>query len=95
MIVSDSVLGWIAIGAAASLAGMIWPFQRGASGIILNFALGVGGSIGAALLSFLILPGAHDAPARLAFAAGGALLSLCAAHALWTRRAHVRRSIAH
>jgi uncharacterized membrane protein YeaQ/YmgE (transglycosylase-associated protein family) len=91
MILADSVFGWIAIGVAASLAGMIWPFQRGAVGVVLNFVIGVGGSVAAALLSFLVLPGAHDAPARLAFAAVGALAALGAAHALWTRRANARR----
>ncbi len=87
MLAADSWLGWIAIGAGASLAGMLWPFQRGALGVVVNFVAGVGGAIVAAFASFLVLPGAHAAPARLAFAAVGALGSLGAVHALWVRHA--------
>jgi uncharacterized membrane protein YeaQ/YmgE (transglycosylase-associated protein family) len=85
MLIADSWLGWIAIGAAAGLAGMLWPFQRGALGVVVNFVAGVAGAIVAALLSFLVLPGAHDVPARLAFAAVGALGALGLVHALWVR----------
>ncbi len=84
----DSVLGWIAIGAAASFAGMIWPFQRGMAGVILNLLFGVGGAVLVALASFLVVPGAHAAPVRLAFAAVGALAALGLAHALWYTRGH-------
>jgi hypothetical protein len=84
----DSVLAWIAIGGAASLAGMIWPFQRGALGVVLNLLLGIGGAVLVALASFIVLPGPHGAPARLAFAAVGALAALGGAHALWSSRGH-------
>ncbi|HSY21731.1 MAG TPA: hypothetical protein VK841_06435 [Polyangiaceae bacterium] len=82
----DSIFGWIAIGAAASFAGMIWPFQRGAAGVALNLLLGIGGAVLLALASFLVVPGAHAEPVRLAFAAVGALAALWIAHALWSTR---------
>ena len=41
----DSVLGWMAIGAAASLAAMIWPFLRGGAGVIIKLLLGPLGAI--------------------------------------------------
>jgi uncharacterized membrane protein YeaQ/YmgE (transglycosylase-associated protein family) len=94
MLIGDSWLGWIAIGAAASLAGMIWPFQRGTTGVVVNFVAGIGGAIVAALASFLVLPGAHDAPVRLAFAAVGSLGALGVVHALWVRHAEERRRTA-
>ena len=46
----DTVLAWVAIGAAASLAGMIWPFRRGALGVELNLLAGILGAILAGLL---------------------------------------------
>jgi uncharacterized membrane protein YeaQ/YmgE (transglycosylase-associated protein family) len=89
---ASAVLGWAAIGAAASLAGMIWPFRRGALGVVINLVAGVGGAIMSALLSHLLLPrGTHgDNPARLSFAALGALAALGLVHALWTRKVKVR-----
>ncbi len=93
MIGLDSMFGWIAIGVAASLAGMLWPFQRGTLGVLANFALGVGGAIAAALLSFLLLPGDHHTPGRLASAAVGALVALGIAHAVWQRYTHQRQGV--
>jgi uncharacterized membrane protein YeaQ/YmgE (transglycosylase-associated protein family) len=87
----DSVLGWIAIGAAASFAGMLWPFQRGAAGIALNLLLGIGGAVLLALASLLVFPGAHAEPIRLAFAAVGAVAALWIAHAVWSSRSHEHR----
>jgi hypothetical protein len=84
----DSIFGWIAIGAAASFAGMLWPFLRGAAGIALNLLLGIGGAVLLALASFLVFPGAHAEPVRLAFAAVGALAALWIAHAVWGSRNH-------
>jgi uncharacterized membrane protein YeaQ/YmgE (transglycosylase-associated protein family) len=88
----DILLGFVAIGAAASIAGMIWPFRRGYLGIVVNFLAGVTGAIVGPLLSFLILPWArgHDTPARLFFAALGAIAALCGVHLVWNRRARRR-----
>jgi uncharacterized membrane protein YeaQ/YmgE (transglycosylase-associated protein family) len=91
---ADIVLGWAAIGAAASLAGMIWPFRRGALGVVVNLVAGIAGAVVVALLSLLVLPGGErsDTPARLLFAALGALAALGLVHAGWTR--HVRGRLA-
>ncbi len=91
MITTDSVLGWAAIGAAASLAGMIWPFRRGAFGALVNLVVGIAGALAAAFLSYPLLPSTSRgaAPVRLFFAAVGALLALAVVHAAWELR--VRR----
>jgi uncharacterized membrane protein YeaQ/YmgE (transglycosylase-associated protein family) len=85
---SDTVLASIAIGAAASLAGMLWPFRRGATGILVNFAAGIAGALLAALTSFAVLPsGRHgETPGRLLFAAFGSLAALVLVHAWFARR---------
>jgi uncharacterized membrane protein YeaQ/YmgE (transglycosylase-associated protein family) len=90
----DNVLAWIAIGAAASLAGMIWPFRRGALGVFANLLTGVAGALAGALLSHVALPrGIHgDSPARLLFAAVGALAALGFLHVVWTWMARRPRS---
>jgi hypothetical protein len=85
----DAVLGWAAIGLAASLAAMVWTFRRGAIGVAINALVAVTGAILVPLVSFLILPhttGAdrHEAPGRLLLAAVGALVALGIAHAVWT-----------
>jgi uncharacterized membrane protein YeaQ/YmgE (transglycosylase-associated protein family) len=87
---SDTVFASIAIGAAAALAGMIWPFRRGAKGIAVNFAAGIGGALVAALASFAVLPKGRDGSARLLFAAFGALALLGLVH-VWPARRHTRR----
>jgi uncharacterized membrane protein YeaQ/YmgE (transglycosylase-associated protein family) len=85
----DTVLGWVAIGAAASLAGMIWPFRRGVLGIIVNLVAGTAGAVLVALASYIVFPaGSHgETPARLWFAALGALAALGVVHAAWLRAA--------
>jgi hypothetical protein len=85
---ADSVLGWLAIGAAAALAGMIWPFRRGAAGIAINLLTGISGALLAALLSYVVLPptAVRDGPARLLVAALGALSGLGIVHAAWRHR---------
>jgi uncharacterized membrane protein YeaQ/YmgE (transglycosylase-associated protein family) len=82
------VLGWIAIGAAASLAGMIWPFRRGALGVVLNLVMGVGGALVAALFSYFAVPAGQprETGTRLFFAAVGALAALVIVHFAWRRR---------
>ena len=86
---SDTVIGSIAIGAAAALAGMIWPFRRGAVGIVVNLVTGIAGALLAALLSLVVLPSGRqgETPGRLLFAAFGALASLGLLHAWSAKRA--------
>jgi uncharacterized membrane protein YeaQ/YmgE (transglycosylase-associated protein family) len=83
----ENTLAWIAIGAAASLAGMIWPFRRGAVGVVLNLLAGILGALLAGLLSYVVLPRTShgETPARLTFAALGALAMLGLVHAAWLR----------
>jgi hypothetical protein len=63
----ETVLGWTAIGAAAAIAGMIWPFRRGATGVVVNLLTGITGALLAAFASYLVVPPTpvRDAPARL------------------------------
>lgn len=95
-------LACVAIGAAASLGGMIWAFRRGALGVLANFVAGIGGAlIGAAIAAasspHAMLPGpavpgipAPAGPAHL-FAAGvGAIAALLLMHVGW-RAMFVRR----
>jgi len=82
----DSLLGWTAIGAAASLAALMWPFLRGGTGVFIKLLLGPLGAVGAALLSHLVFP--DESPIeRLVFAAIGAIASLVALQVLWQRYA--------
>ena len=89
----DTVLGWVAIGAAASLAAMIWPFRRGTIGVVGNLVAGIAGAIVVALLSYLVTPSPRpeDGPEGLFFAALGAIASLCLVHAAWSR--HARKAL--
>jgi uncharacterized membrane protein YeaQ/YmgE (transglycosylase-associated protein family) len=82
----DSVLGWLAIGAAASLAAMVWPFLRGGAGVFLKLVLGPIGAVAGALLSHAFLP---DEPPteRLLFAAVGAIAALLLSQLAWHRYA--------
>jgi uncharacterized membrane protein YeaQ/YmgE (transglycosylase-associated protein family) len=81
----DSVLGWMAIGAAASLGGMIWPFRRGVGGVLANLFVGIGGAVAFGLLSIPVYPPdrPHAMMARLGIAAVGSLLSLWIVHVIW------------
>jgi uncharacterized membrane protein YeaQ/YmgE (transglycosylase-associated protein family) len=85
----DSVLGWMAIGAAASLAAMVWPFLRGGAGVFIKLILGPLGAIAGAVISHAILP---DEPPqeRLLFAAVGAIVVLAVAQVGWLRYARAR-----
>jgi uncharacterized membrane protein YeaQ/YmgE (transglycosylase-associated protein family) len=82
----DDIFAWIAIGAAASLAGMIWPFRRGAAGIGANLAAGSVGAVALGLASSLFWRSPDQGHVRLLFAALGALVALLLAHGLWNRR---------
>ena len=96
MISADTVLGWVLIGAAASLAGMIWAFRRGALGVVANLLAGMLGALAGGFLSDLVLPGpTHGgSPARLLFAAVGAVAVLAAVHLVWLRIAARRPGLA-
>jgi uncharacterized membrane protein YeaQ/YmgE (transglycosylase-associated protein family) len=86
MIGFDDVLAWIAIGVAASLAGMIWPFRRGAVGVMVNIAIGAIGAVALASLSDAFLSAEHRGPLRLLFAALGSVGALLIAHGAWELR---------
>jgi uncharacterized membrane protein YeaQ/YmgE (transglycosylase-associated protein family) len=89
MNVLDSVLGWMAIGAAASLAAMMWPFLRGGAGVFIKLMLGPLGAVAGALISHVILP--DESPAeRLFFAAVGAIVTLGLSQFAWQRYARSR-----
>ncbi len=92
----DSLLAWVAIGAAASLAGMIWPFRRGALGVVVNLMAGVAGALLAGLASHLFLPAKSTSndQARLFFAALGGIAALGVVHAAWNRMIERRRRAA-
>jgi len=82
----DSVLGWMAIGAAASLVWMIQPFLRGGAGVFARLFMGPLGAVLGAVLSHWIMP--HETPTeRLLFAAIGAIVSLLLVQVFWQRYA--------
>jgi uncharacterized membrane protein YeaQ/YmgE (transglycosylase-associated protein family) len=98
----DSILGWGAIGAAASLAGMIWPFRRGTLGVVVNLVAGIAGALlGGVLSSVALRPAARqDGALTLFFAAAGALIVLGIVHAVWPKghpssRARDQSDVAH
>ncbi|MCL2450630.1 MAG: hypothetical protein FWD17_16910 [Polyangiaceae bacterium] len=93
MIDKTSLFAWIAIGAGAALAGMIWPFRRGVMGVVINLFVGAAGAVLTALVSYAVLPHAADplTTARLLFAAIGAIAALGITHAAWLRQADRRR----
>lgn len=87
MIGPGSWLAWIMIGGAASLAAMIWPFRRGTLGVLVNLTTGVCGALLGVAFSYWLLPWrTHgDSPARLFFAALGAIGLLALVHAVYRR----------
>ncbi len=86
-----TVLGWLAIGVAASVAGMLLPFRRGVAGIAMNVMSGAAGAFLVPLLSYFVIPARQpDTPLRLAFAAFGALAAIGLAH--FGYRRFMRRS---
>jgi uncharacterized membrane protein YeaQ/YmgE (transglycosylase-associated protein family) len=89
MSVVDSLIGWLAIGAAASLAGMIWPFLRGSAGVVLKMLLGPIGAIAGGLISRAVLPEESQA-LQLTFAAIGALVVLAVSQIAWLRYARAK-----
>ena len=86
MSILDSLIGWLAIGAAASLAGMVWPFLRGGTGVIVKMMLGPAGAVAGGLISRAILP-SESQGTQLIFAALGALVVLGVSQIAWVRYA--------
>jgi uncharacterized membrane protein YeaQ/YmgE (transglycosylase-associated protein family) len=76
-------VSWVVIGAAASLAGMIWPFLRGTRGVLSNMLLGAsGGIVGGAVVA--VGSSSHGrSPMCLAGAAVGSVVGLTVGHLLW------------
>ncbi len=86
MVSADDILACTAIGVAASLGGMIWPFRRGLVGVLLNVVVAVAGALTLGLLSGALLPRPQAGTTSLPFAALGAIVALLLAHALWNRQ---------
>jgi uncharacterized membrane protein YeaQ/YmgE (transglycosylase-associated protein family) len=64
---------------------MIWPFRRGAVGVLLNVLAGMTGALLAVLFSYVVIQGAGaESPLRLAFAALGSWVGLVIVHVAWT-----------
>jgi hypothetical protein len=83
MITTTYWYAWVAIGAAASLAGMIWPFRRGTLGAVANLLLGILGGLLGPFAAIALLGVRPDAPSCLAFATAGALAVLALGHVAW------------
>jgi hypothetical protein len=101
----DTWLAWVAIGAAASLAGMIWAFRRGVLGVIANFVAGIAGAIAGGIIGYaveqrsgiisgLAIPGipAPAGPPQLFLAGLGSVLALVILHVAWLGILKARRS---
>jgi uncharacterized membrane protein YeaQ/YmgE (transglycosylase-associated protein family) len=88
----DTLLAYMAIGLCAALAAMMWPFRRGAIGLLVEIGAGVGGAVGLAAASYAFFPA--SSPVHLLFATVGAITVLLTTHGLWlwnaarTQRAH-------
>jgi hypothetical protein len=102
---ADTWLAWVAIGAAASLAGMIWAFRRGVLGVLANFVAGIGGAIAGGAIGFevarhspvisgMAVPGipAPAGPPQLFLAGLGAVIALLVLHVAWLGVVKMRRS---
>ena len=87
MIGVETVLASVAIGMAASLAAMIWPFHRGTVGVVVNLVVGAAGAVAGALFGYFVLPSGQNEPTYtlLVFPAIGALAALGIAHLGWAR----------
>jgi hypothetical protein len=85
----DILLACIAIGAGAGLAAMVWPFRRGAIGVVLNIVTGVAGAVGVVAISYRFFP-VFDRTA-LALATGGAIGVLLLEHGVWFALAAYKR----
>jgi uncharacterized membrane protein YeaQ/YmgE (transglycosylase-associated protein family) len=85
---AEMLWAWTGIGLAASIAGWIWPFRRGVSGIVINAATGAAGAVCFGLLGrFLGFDAMRLTATSLLFAAVGAVGALMVAHAVWAKLA--------
>ncbi len=80
------LVGWVAIGFGASIAGWIWPFRRGLSGILLNAAISILGAVGFGLGGYGLGLYALSAPLSFGFAVLGAIATNVAAHFAYLHR---------
>jgi uncharacterized membrane protein YeaQ/YmgE (transglycosylase-associated protein family) len=93
---TEIVMAWVALGLCASMAGWIWPFQRGLFGILVNMAVAVGGAIGAGLLAFFLGGrGRTLVTTSFLWAVVGAIAALTVTHVLWTRLVHTHARREH
>ena len=83
---AEVLLSWIAIGLAGSIAGWIWPFRRGVTGIVANAAIAMAGAVSLGLVGrlFGFYPEGIETTSLL-FAAVGAIGALMFAHVVWAR----------
>lgn len=84
---------WVLIGAACSLAGMIYPFRRGFAGVASNAVAGMAGAVALGICSWMALHGSahHRGDWTLAFAAAGALAAILLLHASYMWRLRAKR----
>jgi uncharacterized membrane protein YeaQ/YmgE (transglycosylase-associated protein family) len=85
----EAFMIWVGIGLGASIAGMIWPFRRGAAGVVLNAFIGIGGAIVGAVIGGVLRVYAWNNSTSFLFAAVGAIGALIIAHVIYAR------SVAH
>jgi len=79
---TTDVLGWILVGAAASLAAMAWPFTRRAR-FATNLLLGGIGALVGALVAVALWRLPPRSGVCLGAAAAGSLTSLLLGHLVW------------
>ena len=89
----DTILAWVLIGAACSLAGMIYPFRRGAMGLVVNAVVAIAGATALGAASWIALQGsAHERSVwSMTFAAVGALAAVVAVHLSYVLGLRARR----
>lgn len=95
MITMTEWYAWLAIGAAAGLAGMTWPFRRGIPGAVTNLLLGMLGGLLGPFAMIALCGVSPEAPESLASAAGGALGLLALGHLFWFARVPHAHRTAH
>ena len=78
----NDLWGWALIGAACSVAGMIFPFRRGVVGVMANLIAGMVGALVLGAVGWALLHGVphYSRSWALPFAAAGSLASILAIH---------------
>jgi uncharacterized membrane protein YeaQ/YmgE (transglycosylase-associated protein family) len=81
------VIAWICFGIAAGMVALIFPYHRGAKGVLTNVSLGVLGAVGGGFLGRLIglYPRVNHTSSFLV-ASAGAVVLLAVFHAVWMSR---------